>query len=225
MKRKLPALLMILFGAAFLLGALALYSSNVREDRHAGEASEENLSKLIQQMELRAQTPSQPEETSSGREVIPTEPEAVLPEETEPTRPLTPEECVMPEIQIDGNAYIGYLSVPELELALPVISQWNYDLLQIAPCRYTGTMKGKDLILLAHNYDKHFGRLDELQTGSQICFTDVDGTTYRYAVVAMETLDGADVEGMTTGGYDLTLFTCTFDSQSRVVIRCERTKS
>lgn len=217
MKRKLPALLLMLLGAVFLIGALALYSHNAREDHQAGEAAQEDLSKLMEQMAIQEVKTSEPAD-------LPSELEESVPGETEPSRPLTEEECIMPEILINGNAYIGYLSVPELELELPVMSKWNYDVLQIAPCRYTGTMKGQDLILLAHNYEKHFGKLDELQEGSRLTFTDVDGTTYHYQVVAMEILDGGDVEGMTAGGYDLTLFTCTFDSQSRVVVRCERTK-
>lgn len=225
MKRKLPALLLMLCGAALLIGAMALYSRNVQEDLRAGEAAEEDLSELMQQMVIREEKASETEEVFTEPKESPSEPEESIPQETEPTRPLTPEECIMPEILIKGKAYIGYLSIPELKLELPVMSQWNYDALQIAPCRYTGTMKGKDLILLAHNYDKHFGRLDELQMDSQVAFTDVDGTTYDYLVVAMEILDGGDVEGMTAGGYDLSLFTCTFDSQSRVVIRCERVKS
>ena len=221
MKSKLPALLLLLFGAAFLTGALVLYSRNLREDAQAGDAVEENLAILMQEIGIREDKTFQREEASSKAEGASSQEETTS-EETESTRPLTPEECIMPEIQINGTTYVGYLSVPELELELPIISQWNYDALQIAPCRYAGTMKGKDLILLAHNYDSHFGRLDELSMGSQLRFTDLDGTTYHYQVVAQETLDGGDVEGMSAGGYDLTLFTCTLDSQSRVVIRCER---
>ena len=32
----------------------------------------------------------------------------------------------MPEVEIDGNDYIGTLSIPALELSLPVMSQWSY---------------------------------------------------------------------------------------------------
>lgn len=205
MKSKLTAVFLLLCGAALLTAALALYSGNRREDEKAGEAAAENLSQLLLQIE-----PKEP-------------PEAQQEDQPEETRPLTPEECVMTEVELNGNTYIGYLSVPALELELPVISQWNYDALQIAPCRYSGTMKGKDLIILAHNFDQHFGKLDELELGAEAAFTDMDALIYRYQLVHRETLDGGDVEGMTSGNFDLTLFTCTYDSQSRMVFRFQRT--
>lgn len=215
MKRKLPAILLLLCGAALLAAALILYAHNRQEDIQAGKAAADQLSKLVQPTETQSDplppTPADPDGTPEKAETIPTE-------------PLSPEDCVMEEVEIDGNAYIGYLTIPEAELQLPVISQWTYDALQIAPCRYTGTMKGEDLVLLAHNYDQHFGKLDELPLDAELSFTDTEGTTYRYRVVLQETLDGADVEGMTTGDYDLSLFTCTYNGKSRFVIRCERIK-
>ena len=44
----------------------------------------------------------------------------------------------MPTENINGIDYIGILRIPALELELPVISEWSYPRLKIAPCRYTG---------------------------------------------------------------------------------------
>ena len=40
-------------------------------------------------------------------------------------------------------------------------------------------------------------------------------------MVARETLNPTDIEGMESGNWDLTLFTCTVGGQSRVTIRFE----
>ena len=40
-------------------------------------------------------------------------------------------------------------------------------------------------------------------------------------VAALEVLSPFDVEEMTTGDWDLTLFTCTVGGQSRIAVRCE----
>jgi sortase A len=66
----------------------------------------------------------------------------------------------MPEMEVDGYTYIGKLTIPSLELELPIINQWDYDALKVAPCRYSGAVLTDNLIILAHNYSSHFGRND-----------------------------------------------------------------
>ena len=51
----------------------------------------------------------------------------------------------------------------------------------------------------------------------------MDDNVYTYQVVGLETLNPTDVEGMESGDWDLTLFTCTVGGQSRVTVRLERT--
>ena len=37
-------------------------------------------------------------------------------------------------------------------LELPIMSDWDYGRLKIAPCRYYGSVRGENLVLMAHNY-------------------------------------------------------------------------
>ena len=141
--------------------------------------------------------------------------ETTLPE-TEPTVSV-PE---MPTQTVNGWDYIGYLSIPSLDLTLPIQSQWSYEGLRVAPGRFYGSTYTGDLVLTAHNYSQHFGRIGDLQPGDTVCFTDMDGHVTNYRVTALETLAPEDVEGMLSGEYDLTLFTCTVGGKSRVTVRC-----
>ena len=125
-------------------------------------------------------------------------------------------------VEIDGNSYIGYLTIPALGLELPVMSDWSYENLRTAPCRYYGSAQTDDLVVAAHNYSRHFGNLKNLSLGDLVYFTDADGTTIAYKVVEVDTLNPTAVEEMTSSGYDLTLFTCTYSGQSRVTVRCDR---
>ena len=124
----------IILGTALLLAALALFAFNQREDTTAQEAVAEVIPQLVDR--IREQT--------AQEETIP-EPELQIPVEL-----LTEEDVQMPEMEVDGNGYIGYLSLPVLGLELPVLADWSYPKLNIAPCRYTGSVRGEDLVIMAH---------------------------------------------------------------------------
>ena len=79
-------------------------------------------------------------------------------------------------------------------------------------------------MIAAHNYKSHFGRLSELQTGDIVFFTDVNGVVYYYEVVLLETLPKEATKEMITGGFDLSLYTCTPGGGSRVTVRCNAVK-
>ena len=85
------------------------------------------------------------------------------------------EEGTVPVISVDGNFYIGVLELPDRGLELPVMEEWSYPNLRIAPCRYKGTAQDGDLIIAGHNYDRHFGCLRNLEEGELVRFTDVKG--------------------------------------------------
>ena len=202
----------MVLGAALVFVALLLSRSNQREDTAAREAVMDVMPQLVQQ--IRENTAS--EETVSEAYTIP-EPELQIPVEL-----LTEEDKEMTEVEINGNQYIGYLSIPVLGLELPIMSSWSYPRLNIAPCRYTGSVRGEDLVLMAHNYSSHFGKLSQLDLGDMVEFTDMDGVITRYEVVGKDVLDPAAVEEMTSGDFDLTLFTCTYGGGSRVTAYCNR---
>ena len=128
----------------------------------------------------------------------------------------------MPVQEIEGKEYIGLLQIPSLELTLPVIREWSYSSLKIAPCRYEGSVYKDNLIIAAHNYRSHFRRLGELEAGETVTFVDAAGNVFVYEVVISETLPPTAVEEMKGGDWDLTLFTCTYGGQYRVTVRCEK---
>ena len=130
----------------------------------------------------------------------------------------------MATVKVGGYDCIGILSVPVLELELPVLTDWSYGKLKKAPCHYYGTYYEKDFVIAAHNYQSHFGRLSELRTGDIVFFTDVNGAAYYYEVVLLETLPKEATEEMITAGFDLSLYTCTPGGASRVTVRCNAVK-
>ena len=212
MTRRTAGVVCMVLGGALLLGAAGLLSENRREESRAGEESAQVMVRLRQEMEQAAL----PEETRTEPEQSPEAEETPLPD---------PAGREMPTLEIDGQTYIGYLELPTLGLSLPVMSEWSYPKLRIAPCRYWGSAYDDSLVILAHNYDRHFGRLQELATGDPVQFIDADGVIYQYTVEKQEILEKPDVEKMVDSGYDLTLFTCTYGGRHRVTVRLRRTKT
>lgn len=198
----------MLLGTALIFGALSLFFFNQREAAEAEKVSLVIMPQLIEVIEEKVEAA--------------TEPETYVQPVGTPVDYLDPASFAMTEVVIDGHAYIGYLAIPELELELPIMADWNYKKLRVAPCRYTGSVRGEDLVIMAHNYASHFGTLSKLSEGDSVIFTDMDGVVTVYEVVAQDILDPYAVEEMTSGEFDLTLFTCTYGGENRVTVYCDR---
>ena len=132
-----------------------------------------------------------------------------------------PQEEPVEEITYD---YAGVIAIPNLSLELPVIDQWSYARLKVAPCRQSGAAADGDLVIAAHNYKSHFGYLDRLQPGASVIFTDMEGTVYRYVVEEIRRLepeDAEDVSSVFSSEYPLVLYTCTPGGKARVAVFCQ----
>jgi len=239
-KSRLGALL-IVAGVLMVAAALVLFVANQREDQAAGSAATYALVQVVDAIEgaggARGGVPAGERGGSDAREsgatahgsesLLPgaadnpglgvdatsTQVAGVVPDPYDPT---------MTVVEIDGYGYIGCLYIPSLGLELPVMSELDTQRLYVAPCRYTGSTKTDDLVIAAHNYTRHFGKLSWLGLGDEVLFVDMDGVTIAYEVVDMQILGPYDVAQMTSGEYDLTLFTCTYGGASRVTVRCDR---
>lgn len=204
---KKAGILLLTLGAVLILSALLLFRHNSLEDERAGLEAEAMLIDVRAAISERAEQAPAPTPT-------PPESAAGAPAET-PVQELT-------VVEIDGQEYIGYLSIPALGIELPVMSGWDYDKLKLAPCRQFGSTRTDDLVIAAHNYKRHFGGLSSLSAGDTITFTDMDGEVSTYAVAKVETLDPKAVEAVQNSGYDLVLYTCTYGGASRVTAFCNR---
>ena len=200
-------IVLILIGVIFLGSAAGLYLYNRNLEGNAAEAVAQVVPQVLDAIEQRREM--------SGQIPDPNLPQFIINQEPDPHRE-------MPVTNVDGHDYIGCLSIPTMDLELPVMAGWNYSKLRIAPCRYTGSLYLDDLVIMAHNYERHFGRIKDLRSGDLLTFTDMDGTTVEYEVIALDVLEPTDIEDMTAGDYDLTLFTCTYGGQSRIAVRCDR---
>ena len=194
----------IILGVCCLISSLGLIAYNRWEEEKAQDASKNILQDVQENMPEITRQESTLEESKQ--------------DESEEISVDIPKEMLA--TQVDGYDCIGVLSIPVLELELPVLTDWSYAKLKIAPCHYFGSYYEKDFVIAAHNYQSHFGRLSELQPKDLILFTDISGTVHCYEVVLLETLPANATEEMITSGFDLSLYTCTPGGASRVTVRC-----
>ena len=214
---KKAGIAIVAVGAALILSALVLLLHNRYADARAGREAETLLAGV--EAAISSQAAAKQEKTRPrGQETRPTGEK----NGTEPTaaEALDPE---MPVAMLEGYGYVGYVEIPALGLKLPVMSDWDYTRLEIAPCRQFGSSRTDDLVIAAHNFESHFGRLKEMSLGNTVTFTDMAGIVNTYRAEMIETLSPKDVEAVQNSGYDLVLYTCTRDGQERVVVFCNRT--
>jgi len=202
MRKRLSRLFFIL-GLLMVAAAALLILHNVEESRLAGETAESVLRTLRS-----ASFPASPAADTDS---------ALLPSDDAPE---SADEFV--PVEIDGRYYIGILSIPSLELELPVLDECSQSGLKIAPCRYAGSVGTSDMVIAGHSYRTHFGTLPDIASGASVVLQAPSGAVCSYTVDCVEVLKPWQVEEMTCAGWDLTLFTCTATGRARFAVRCVR---
>lgn len=188
-------------GLLLIFAALSLVIFNVWDATRAGRSAEQDLKKMqgMQVVDGNQEGGNQQEELY---EKYP--------------------ELTMPTVDVEGKTYIGTLRIPALNLELPILETLNPNLLQIAPCRYEGSIYMGDMIIAGHNYYRHFGKLAELGIGDEVLFQDVNQHEFSYQITEFESIPGNQVELMESGKWDLTLFTCDYSGRNRITVRCQK---
>lgn len=199
--RKVRGAILIAVGLVAVFAAAGLYAAYDHQDDVAGQNALLLMEQLAQEVQHRKDMSNY---ENAVQEEIPV--------------------GAMPKAELAGYIVVGSIRVPGLGLELPVQNTWNYDLLNVSPCRYSGSVEGNDLILLGHNYRNHFEPLYRIKDGDKVELCDINGTVYQYEVIGTEILGKTELDRLTGTGHDLTIFTCTTSGYSRFVVRCDRTE-
>lgn len=199
--------LCLLLGSVLLLLAVCLYVYDRLEDIRAGEQAASAVEMLRQSEGSAAGEPEEPPAESAVPEA-----ESQAPETSESAQARAARE------------YLGVLTIPALGLELPVQTEWSAANLKVSPCRQCGSVAGGDLVIAAHNYKSHFGRLGSLTEGDEVRLTSQDGAEAVYTVERLAQLSPKEPEAIRDGGCPLVLYTCTPGGKARVVVYCQRQK-
>lgn len=127
----------------------------------------------------------------------------------------------MPVKDVDGCACIGTLDIPDLQLTLPVFQDNTADNLERGSVVYAGSLYQRNLVICGHRYPAVFAHLKDLRYGSLLYLKDMAGNSFTYRLLDTEIIPGEGVQAMLSGDWDLTLYTCTIFSVTRLTCRYE----
>ncbi|MCL1816003.1 MAG: sortase [Clostridiales bacterium] len=209
-RRRSLGILVMVCGVITLVLAAALYAYNIWDDDRAAKAAQQTAQELY--TIIAADKVAELEETFS----LSTQQAAIKDNAAEAAD--SGNEAA--KVVLGGVSYIGIIDLPTLGLTLPVAETLSYPKLKVSPCRFTGDINKGALVIAAHNYQRHFGGISNLKKGDVVIMTDMDGFEHSYCVESIITVEPTNVQTVVASGYDLTLFTCTYNGQARVVVRC-----
>lgn len=133
----------------------------------------------------------------------------------------------------NGNEYeyIGRIVIPKINVDYPILANWSVELLKVSICKFHGSNPNEvgNLCLVGHNYrnKRFFSKIPTLEIGDIVQITDLSERTIDYEVYDIHTVipDNIDDTTQKTGGKrEVTLITCTNDSQQRVIVKCREKK-
>ena len=205
---------LIAFGVLILLGALAILIKTSYEDANADEHARQTVE------QLRENIYEQPNSSISGTESVDNHKD--LAEKNNINKSSGQSSSKEAVVVIDGTGYLGYLSFTGYGKVLPVLADWSFENLQYAPARFSGSVIDNNLVIAAHNYFSHFYLLNEMTEGNEVILTLPDGKEIHYIVDKIERLSPTELDKLTAGDYDLTLFTCTPTGLARTTVRCNK---
>ncbi len=121
---------------------------------------------------------------------------------------------------------IAIVNIPSINITYPVLSTYNTELLKTSPCKYWGPDPNEvgNFCIVAHNYRnaKFFSKVPELENGDIVEITDLNNRTIQYVVYDKYVVredDRSCSSQKTDGRKEVTLITCTDDSENRVVVK------
>lgn len=131
----------------------------------------------------------------------------------------------------NGKKYetIGVVKIPKINLTYPILSQTTDALMKVAPCKFHGSNPNEvgNLCIIAHNYRRKgvfFSDVENLVVGDIVEIQDLSQRTLQYEVYDIHTVkpdNVADTTQKTNGRKEVTLITCTDDSEQRIIVRCK----
>lgn len=226
-KKKMYKILLIL--SVFSIISLFSIYIYAEYDRNKEEEISEDILSFIANEEEDDTTISSYENALVVRITQEIEPEVEIPKENK--EQLQVATATSTYTAPNGKKYetIGVVKIPKLNITYPILSQTTDALMKVAPCKFHGTSPNEvgNLCIIAHNYRRKgvfFSDVPDLKNGDIVEIQDLSQRTIQYEVYDVHIVmpdNVSDTSQKTNGRKEVTLITCTDNSEQRVIVRCK----
>lgn len=126
----------------------------------------------------------------------------------------------MPSVQIDEDDFSGIISFPSVNRSLPICSRWNRETVNTSPCRFSGSIYSKDLIIGGSDNRGQLDFINDINMGDTVTVTDMTGGTYTYRITFVERTKDATRDNLMSFDGDLVIFARNTFALDYTVVRC-----
>lgn len=130
------------------------------------------------------------------------------------------------ESEFKGYKVSSKLYVPKINLETYVLEEYSTKALLTSVTKFYGSNPNQigNFCIAGHNYgpENMFKNIKNLDIDDEIYLTDINGNKMKYTIYDIYTVLPNDTKCLsqrTNGEIELTLITCTFDSEKRIIIK------
>lgn len=143
---------------------------------------------------------------------------------------VTSGEGTRPVTYYNNFVMIGYIQIPKIGIKYPILEKETVaSLEQSVAVRYPENPqlnKPGNVVIAGHNYrnGQFFSKLENVATGDIVKITDTNGQTLSYTIYEKYETTPEDVAYITRNTGDnteITLVTCTDDSNARIIVKAK----
>lgn len=124
-----------------------------------------------------------------------------------------------------GFPMVGTIEIPKINLKYPVLEKASKDAIEVSVAVDAGPGLNKvgNTVIVGHNYRNgtFFSDLKNVSNGDKVYITDLSGVKLEYTIYNIYTTTPEDsdyIDRDTNGKREITLKTCTDDTQSRLLV-------
>lgn len=130
------------------------------------------------------------------------------------------------ESEFKGYKVSSKLYIPKINLETYVLEQYSTKALLTSVTKFYGSNPNQigNFCIAGHNYgpENMFQKIKNLNINDEIYLTDINRNKMKYTIYDIYTVLPNDTKCLsqrTNGEIELTLITCTFDSEKRIIIK------
>lgn len=249
LRRKKKIYKIEFFLSIFLIIALISVYIYAEYDRNRSEEASQDI---LEEMQVATEETSKVDKTVAKdnkvlvvfldnveeEETEETEEETVPQQEQQPQQQSNPVQATV-KTTASGYQYTttATISIPKIDVNYPILegvtgsAEETEALLKVSPCKFWGPNVNEvgNYCIVGHNYrnTKFFSKVPTLVVGDTFTVSETSGRSITYQIYDKYTVEPRNVNctsQLTRGKKEVTLITCTDNSESRVIVKAREVK-